>query len=241
MASFDWIFFDCFNTLIDDFDPSGDESGMTPVHDLAIASGLYNSVAEFGQDYLQWRQVELMGQGYEIPLPERLTALLRRRSPQMPKDQLESLVTKMVHAFVSNYPSTLRLPPGLDEMLNHWHGKVAMGVISNFHMADLPRQMLEQFGLDHHFEFILDSATCGWRKPGPEIYHAAFHLAGVSETAVGNILFVGDHLDNDVLMPLELGMQAIYFDRSGDRPSSARAPDHVSAITHWDQFRSSEP
>jgi FMN phosphatase YigB (HAD superfamily) len=24
----DWIFFDCFNTLIDDFDATGDESGL---------------------------------------------------------------------------------------------------------------------------------------------------------------------------------------------------------------------
>ena len=237
MASFDWIFFDCFNTLIDDFDPSGDESGMTPIHDLAIASGLYRSAAEFGQDYLQWRQEALLRQGREIVLPERLKALLKRRSPPISANTLETLVDKMVHGFVTDYPSLLRLPAGVSEMLNHWHGTVPMGVISNFHIADMPQQMLERFDLNHYFEFVLDSAVCGWRKPAPEIYGAACRLAGVPETAASNILFLGDHLNNDVLMPLELGMQAIYFDRSGDRPSSAPAPEHVRAITHWDQFR----
>ena len=237
MASFDWIFFDCFNTLIDDFDRSGDESGMTPIHDVAIASGLYSSAAEFGQDYLHWRQQQWVNQWREIDLPDRLKALLHRRSPQLPLEQLDSLVDEMVQNFITHYPATLRLPKGVEPMLNHWQGKVRMGVISNFHLADCPRQMLEQFGLSSYFDFILDSAACGWRKPGPEIYQVACQLAEIPATERGQILFVGDHLTNDVLMPRQLGMQAIYFDRTGDRPTSTPAPAHVSAITHWDQFR----
>ncbi len=31
MNEFDWIVFDCFNTLIDDFDQAGDESGLGPM------------------------------------------------------------------------------------------------------------------------------------------------------------------------------------------------------------------
>jgi hypothetical protein len=34
---FDWIFFDCFNTLIDDFDESGDESGLGSLPRLAVS------------------------------------------------------------------------------------------------------------------------------------------------------------------------------------------------------------
>lgn len=237
LAAFDWIFFDCFNTLIDDFDPSGDESGMVPIHELAIASGLYATAAEFGEDYLHWRQAQWVNQWQEVVLLERLKALLKRRSPTIFPDQLETLAAGMVEGFATNYPTMLRLPQGVTDMLNHWQGKVRMGVISNFHLANYPQQMLAQFGLTPYFDFVLDSAACGWRKPGPEIYQVACQLARIPDAEIGTVLFVGDHLTNDVLKPLELGMQAIYFDRCGDRPSSSPAPDHVTAITHWDQFR----
>lgn len=38
---FDWIFFDCFNTLIDDFDPGGDESGLCSLPELAVTQGYF--------------------------------------------------------------------------------------------------------------------------------------------------------------------------------------------------------
>ena len=31
-----WIFFDCFNTLLDDFDEAGNESGLGSILDLPV-------------------------------------------------------------------------------------------------------------------------------------------------------------------------------------------------------------
>ena len=237
MNKFDWIFFDCFNTLIDDFDQTGDESGLGPIAHLPVEAGIYSAVETFRQDYLQWRQQRWATQWREVTLPERFREILRSRSPQLPGHHVDAVVAKMLQSFGVEYPKTLRLPQGVAEMLDHWDGKVRMGVVSNFPLSHWPEQLLEQFSLRRYFDFVLDSAACGWKKPGPEIYQAACQLAAAPDSDIGKILFIGDHLRNDVLMPMQLGMQAIYFDRSHDRPTSAKAPDHISAITHWSQFR----
>ncbi|MDJ0706516.1 MAG: HAD family hydrolase [Leptolyngbyaceae cyanobacterium MO_188.B28] len=237
MNDFDWIFFDCFNTLIDDFDQAGDESGLGPMEHLPVEAGIYPEAAAFRQDYFQWRRQQWANQWREVALPDRLGEILRSRSPKLPGQYIDDVVARMLETFEVDYPKTLRLPQGVSEMLDYWQGKVNMGVVSNFPLADWPEQLLEQFGLRRHFDFVLDSALCGWKKPGPEIYQAACQLAGIPDSGLGKILFIGDHIRNDVLMPMELGMQAIYLDRSDDRPNSAKAPEHISTINHWSQFR----
>ncbi len=227
---FDWIFFDCFNTLIDDFDQEGDESGLGPMQLLPVQAGLYDNIYEFRADYLNWRSLELTPQSKEMPIHERLSALLSQRSPQMPAAELAELVEAMVTCFKQNYPSTLRLPLGVTEMLQSWYGKVSMGVVSNFHIGDWPEQLLKDFGLGQYLDFVVDSAQCGHRKPGPEIYILAAHQANIPESNYSRILFVGDHLLNDCLTPQRMGMQSVYFDRSRERQKSVQVPAHVSSI-----------
>lgn len=41
-----WIFFDCFNTLLDDFDEAGDESGLGSILDLPVREGRYPAKCE---------------------------------------------------------------------------------------------------------------------------------------------------------------------------------------------------
>lgn len=237
MNEFDWIFFDCFNTLIDDFDATGDESGLGPIAHLPVEAGIYPAAAAFQQDYLQWRQQQWTTQWREVTLPERFREILRSRSPQLSGEYVDAVVAEMLKSFEVEYPKTLRLPQGVAEMLDHWQGRVHMGVVSNFPLSYWPEKLLEQYGLRRHFDFVLDSAACGWKKPGLEIYQAACRLADVTDSAISSILFIGDNLKNDVLTPMQLGMQAIYFDRSHERPTSAKAPEQVSTITHWSQFR----
>ncbi|NCJ05401.1 HAD-IA family hydrolase [Synechococcales cyanobacterium C] len=233
-----WIFFDCFNTLVDDFDWEGDPSGLGPMRHLPVKWGVYASDEAFCQDYLQWRQQQWQQQWDEILLSERLMGVLQWQAPARSHSELAALIAEMVQCFEQTYPRALRLPPGVQEMLAHWQGRVRMGVISNFHLPGWPIRALTQFGLQDAFEFVLDSATCGKRKPGPEIYRQALALAQVSEQDMGQVLFVGDHLHNDVLMPQKLGMQSVYFDRSQVRLGVAPAPPaQVWAIDHWQEFR----
>ena len=235
--SFNWIFFDCFNTLIDDFDEDGDASGLGPMQHLPVEAGLYDNIYEVRADYLDWRDVTLKSQSREIPLAHRLDSLLARRSPDYPVDQRQTLVQEMERCFAERYEDTLRLPQGVVEMLQYWQGKVSMDVVSNFHVADLPEKLLAKYGLTSYLDFVIDSAQCGYRKPNPEIYEIAAQKANISPENYHQILFIGDHLLNDVLSPQTFGMQSIYFDRSLERAKSAKAPANVCSIRNWSEFR----
>ena len=121
-------------------------------------------------------------------------------------------------------------------MLASWRGNVRMGVVSNFYLSGWPEQLLADHGLSDNFEFVVDSARLGFRKPGAEIYRESLRRAGLSAERAGDVLFIGDNLQNDVLAPRSLGMAAIYFDRSRDRPM-ANPQTWADSITHWDEFR----
>ncbi|NJK41094.1 MAG: HAD family hydrolase [Acaryochloridaceae cyanobacterium SU_2_1] len=235
--SFDWIFFDCFNTLIDDFDQTGEELALLPVYALPAQAGFYASATEFRQDYHRWRNAQWQTDYREILMVDRYRAVLRARSPSTEPEIITQLALEMLHCFRQCYQQSLRLPPGVQEMLEYWQGRAQMGIVSNFYIEAWPAELLAQFGLESYFKFVLDSSACGWRKPGQEIYQLACQQAQVPEAERSRILFVGDHLENDVISPQSFGMQALYYDRSRERPTSSPAPDSILSISHWQQFR----
>ncbi|MBT9310993.1 HAD family hydrolase [Leptothoe kymatousa] len=234
-TSLDWIFFDCFNTLIDDFDTSGYEIGLAPMYQVLVAAGLYKHIEDVRADYHRWRLENIAGKPEEQTLQQRFRNLLATYRPNVPPATVDQVVAEMEVEFMQCFPNTLRLPPGVESMLQRWHGHVSMGVISNFFLADWPAKMLERYGLRHYFQFVIDSADCGHRKPGDKIYQLA--LAAADNPNPSRIMFIGDHLTNDAIAPQRLGMQSIYFDRSADRPSSSAALATIKSINHWDQFQ----
>ena len=233
-TSIDWIFFDCFNTLIDDFDTSGFEVGLAPMYQVLVTAGLYQNIEDVRADYHRWRLEYIAGKSHEQTLQERFRNLLATYRPRAETAVVDQVLTDMEVQFMQYFPATLRLPAGVESMLQRWQGKVAMGVVSNFFLAEWPAKMLERYGLQPYFQFVLDSAECGKRKPGDAVYQIALEVAG--NPAPERVLFIGDHLTNDAIAPKRLGMQSIYFDRSAERTSSATAPANINAITHWDQF-----
>ena len=93
--------------------------------------------------------------------------------------------------------------------------------------------MLEYHGLGDYFEFVIDSAALGAKKPESEIYQAALQRVGVDPAEV---LFVGDDYQRDVVAPRTHGMQARHVCRHGVRPGIDPSPED-NAIKHWDAFR----
>ncbi len=229
-----WIFFDCFNTLIDDFDTDGDETGMKPLGKVAVDHGWCESPDEFHTAYLQWRANTWTGTSWhEVDLHSRLQEVLSTRITHT-HVSLDELVEKLLEEFNHSFPPTVRLAPGVTQMLDRWHGKINMGVVSNFFIPGMPKIMLEKLGLEQYFSFVLDSAQVGSKKPGREIYFKALRKAGLDQPS-RSILFIGDNLVNDYEKPRSLGFSSVFFDRSGDRPSPPAGQDVVH-IRHWDEF-----
>ena len=231
-----WIFFDCFNTLLDDFDETGDESGLSSIVDLPVREGYFATPRDFVNAYSRWRRHRLSGNdSREVLLPDRLMEVLMA-SGKTDRKPAHRLVQEMVEEFERSYPKQVRPTPGVEAMLASWRGSVRMGVVSNFYLSGWPEQLLADYGLLENFEFVVDSARLGFRKPGPEIYRESLSRAGLSAERAGDVLFIGDNLQNDVLAPRSLGIAAVYFDRSRDRPTTDRQT-WTDSITHWGEFR----
>jgi len=232
-----WILFDCFNTLIDDFDADGDESGMKPIAHIPVEYGFYKTASDFHHSYLEWRASYWAdGRHEEVLLVDRLQMVLRS-SGLAPNDSklIDRVVAKMMDVFLQSFPSTVRLSPGVKDVLESLRGRVKMGAVSNFFLPGYPELMLRRNGLDGYFDFILDSAQMGSKKPGTMIYEKAVGLAGLKLENANEVLFVGDSLSNDVVAPESLGMKAIHFDRSMERGGSA-TPSQYSTMSDWTQF-----
>ena len=233
----DWIFFDCFNTLIDDFDETGDESGMKPIAHIPAKHGLYERADDFHRAYLQWR-VDYWSQGNndEVHLEQRFRSMLQKASDDSGVSiDLSSIIQEMMHTFHTVFPSTVRRSPKVESVLEAFSGKIKMGVVSNFFLPDYPEKLLKEHGLDHYFDFIIDSAQVKIKKPGRAIYETALACAGLDHTKVHRVLFVGDNLRNDVLIPQEMGMRAVHYDRS-DVLNRKQHEIAQHAITDWSQF-----
>jgi putative hydrolase of the HAD superfamily len=228
----DWVFFDCFNTLIDDFDSQGTIDGLETIAHLPVEAGVFATAEAFREAFREARTVNWWRPESEVHLAVRLHEMLVRREG-MDLTSSVNLVDQMMVAFDATYPATLRLTPRVEEMLEYWAKVARLAVVSNFFMPGWPQQVLEANGLGKYFEFVVDSAMIGAKKPEPKIYLEALRLAGVTPAKV---LFIGDDYQRDVVAPRMHGMQARHVCRFGDRPGTARSPE-TDAIRHWDEFR----
>jgi putative hydrolase of the HAD superfamily len=227
-----WIFFDCFNTLIDDFDPTGDESGLGTLPELAVELGAAQGREEFLAAYRRACPVD-SGDYAEVLFNNRLTRALEITGRLTP-DATGGVLQRLLDHWHAEYEPNLRLTPGAAEMLAHWHGSRRLAVVSNFYLPGYPLRYLERFGIAHYFEFVVDSAACGHRKPGALIFEMALRRAGCSPA---DVLFIGDRPDLDIEPAHRQGMETLHLDRRAQRPRALRTPAGVPSVRHWDDFR----
>ncbi|HVZ33444.1 MAG TPA: hypothetical protein VG963_13520, partial [Polyangiaceae bacterium] len=127
-----WIFFDCFNTLIDDFDALGDESGLGSLPELAVELGAAASPEEFTAAYRRACPVS-GGDHAEVLLTHRLARTLSS-SGRLEGAAADRALQRLLEHWHGEYEANLRLTPGAGEMLAHWQGTRRFGVVSNFYL-----------------------------------------------------------------------------------------------------------
>lgn len=235
-ADFDWIIFDCFNTLIDDFDPSGDETGLGTIPEMAVSHGLFATAADFSAVLLEQR---LLGfrHGREMLLDARLHCTLRESPTNPTPEQIDSVVKSMLKQWDIEYRALIRPTPGAAEAIEYWASRKKLGVLSNFFLPAYPAHYLQEYGWEAHFQFILDSAQFGYRKPHPRVYEEVFSLTGVKPQQAHRVLMIGDRLDLDLEGAQKCGMQVLHFNRQRTRPNIEETPEEIPRIYDWSEFR----
>lgn len=260
-----WVFFDCFNTILLEPEAQCPYPYLIPIADLAVRHGLYISEEEFVADYGAWYKRrwparldnEKNSRWREMPLAERLSNLFHARlfnlhkyrsteesmvkcdgapaGTEPEKKTISLLITEMITLLTNHYLRELVPSDRVVNMLDHLAGKVRLAVISNYYIAGWPALALDYFGLGAYFDFVIDSAAFGTKKPGIEIYEEALRRA---EASSEEVIFIGDSWDNDILIPHSLGMHTLYVQfTSMPRPTTTLAYGYqVPSISHWDDL-----
>jgi HAD superfamily hydrolase (TIGR01509 family) len=122
--------------------------------------------------------------------------------------------------------------PGARELLA---AAAAMGlpcvVVSNTRLRDRAgyRQDFVALDLDRYITEYVTSVEVGVRKPDPAMFDAAARAAGV---AASGCLMVGDHLEDDIVSALALGMRALLVNVHGyAEPDVPPAASVVASLT----------
>lgn len=253
-AGVQWIFFDCFNTILMEPKTDSPYSYLIPIAGLPVRHGLYKSEEEFIADYGSWYKCkwppsvgnQTTDRWSELPLEERLSELFNTRLSnqlhyhsvegfRVEKESISALITEMIAHLTNYYLNNLVPSDRIVNTLDHLADKSRLAVVSNFYIAGWPALALDHFGLGAYFDFVLDSAAFGTKKPGVTIYNEALQRAGALPEEV---IFVGDSWDNDILLPHHLGMRTVHVQFTPKRRSTTTLADgyQVPSISHWDEL-----
>jgi FMN phosphatase YigB (HAD superfamily) len=121
-----WVFFDCFNTLVQEGEPE-EQWGLGGVAHIPVEAGLFESVAHFRRDYEAWHRSTWDGTHWrEVPLPDRLVRVLQRRASS---NDAAEIAQRMLDEFERSYIAKLRPMSGVEEMLASWGGVAPLAVV----------------------------------------------------------------------------------------------------------------
>jgi putative hydrolase of the HAD superfamily len=84
--------------------------------------------------------------------------------------------------------------------------KYTIGILSNGNSYP------ERCGLEGMFQFVVFSQGYGVEKPDPGLFQVAVEKAGCS---TGQLLHVGDSLQNDIIGAINAGIKCVWLNRSG--------------------------
>ena len=89
-------------------------------------------------------------------------------------------------------------------------GGYRMGIVSNAGDNKDVFQLVDKFGIESYFDFVLTSAACGWRKPHPRIFELALAHWGFDPAQAA---MVGDKLEADIVGANQAGIFSIWARR----------------------------
>lgn len=102
---------------------------------------------------------------------------------------------------------------------------VLVGIVSNG--AESSRMnSVDALPFREFIEFVLSSETAGMKKPSPAIYQLAMETANTNSR---QCCFVGDHPNNDVIGPEELGIKSIWLQGFHPWPLKTHPPHRVAS------------
>jgi putative hydrolase of the HAD superfamily len=122
-------------------------------------------------------------------------------------------------------PGVWKLYPEVEEVLRSLkEQKFILGMVSNWDSRLL--KLCAGLGIGRYFDFKVISAVFGAAKPNPKIFKEALKKANA---LAGEVVHVGDSLEDDVRGAHLAGIKAIWLDRTGRHGTLSK--DHQDLVT----------
>jgi len=99
-----------------------------------------------------------------------------------------------------------------------------LGIFSNAGDDKDVQELIENFGIRSHFDFVLTSAACYYRKPHARAFEIALAQWSIPPE---DATMVGDSLEADIFGAKNLGMQAIWITRRAQSTADERAAQRI--------------
>lgn len=116
-------------------------------------------------------------------------------------------VMEIAHDYIAYLPTFNHLYEGAKEVLEYLQPNYHLHIITNG-FAEVQQRKIQQSGLEHYFKTVTNSETAGVKKPNPQIFYTALHLA---KAEVAQSIMIGDSLEADIEGAQSFGLDTIYF------------------------------
>ena len=117
--------------------------------------------------------------------------------------------------------------PNLDVTLATLQAQgIRLGMITNGY-GEFQTRSIRALGIHHYFDAVLISEWEGVRKPDPEIFTRALERLEVSAS---ESVFVGDHLEHDVVAAKNAGLKAIWKRNAPGHPRTEVAGNEADGV-----------
>jgi len=179
--------------------------------------GVYHSVVE--EIMAEREQGEI-----ETTCDERFVRALTRFG-MPPGDQMARLARELTQVHMRHVRRVTSAPAERVAAVRKIAPHYRLGLLSNFDDSRTGHEVLSDTGVSHLFEAVIISADAGMRKPNPKIFE---QMLAMLSLAAGEVLFVGDTPQHDVVGPARVGMRTAWISAGkGPWPEGLSAPDYV--------------
>jgi HAD superfamily hydrolase (TIGR01549 family) len=118
-----------------------------------------------------------------------------------------SLVDEANRELQELFVRSIEIEPLAVQALERLHHRVRVGLVSNYPCPDAIRRSLARTGIASYLDPVVISGEIGFVKPHPKLFAAAVEALGLEP---GEILFVGDRWDADMIGARNAGMRTCH-------------------------------
>ncbi len=157
-------------------------------------------------------RAEIRDHGRELAAADGVREVIRRLGLHVDDTNVDQGIAELMTATLE----TMDMMPGARETVEYLHSAgVRVGIVSSAIYHPFLVWSLQRLGLEQFFQTVVTSASAGFYKSRPEIFHYA---AGELHVASDNVSHVGDSFRFDVLGARRAGMGTVWIQHPGEEP-----------------------